>query len=55
MIVWTKDGKVIKPELVKERDRGVQATMHQVTFSDEDEHFPGEKEEEEDDEYDLGT
>jgi hypothetical protein len=55
VIVWTKDGKVIKPELVKDRERGVQATMHQVAFSDEEEHFPGDKEEEEDEEYDLGT
>jgi hypothetical protein len=55
VIVWTKDEKVIKPELVKDRDRGVQATMHQVAFSDEEEHFPGDKEEEEDEEYDLGT
>jgi hypothetical protein len=29
--------------------------MHQVLFSDEDEHFPGEKEEAEDEEYDLST
>ena len=55
VIVWTKDGKVIKPELVKDRERSVQATMHQVAFSDEEEHFPGDKEEEGDEEYDLGT
>ena len=43
MIVWTKDGKVIKPELVKDRDRSVQAAIRQVDFSDKDEYFPGKK------------
>ena len=43
VIVWTKDGKVIKPELVKDRDRSVQAAIRQVDFSDEDEYNPGEK------------
>ena len=54
VIVWTKDGKVIKPELVKDRDRSVQAAIHQVDSSDVDEYFPGIKVEKDEDE-DLGT
>jgi hypothetical protein len=53
VVIWTKDGKVIKPELVKDRERGVQATINQVDFTDEDEYFP--KEQEGVDSEDLGT
>ena len=42
VVVWIKDGKVIKPGLVEDRDRRMQATMQQVGFADE--YFPGETE-----------
>ena len=54
VIVWTKDGKVIKPELAKDLDRGVQATMQQVDFTDDDEYFPKGKDGN-DSEEDLST
>ena len=55
VIICTKDGKVIKPELAKERDRSVQATIQQVDFAEEDEYFPKGKDENDSEEEDLGT